>query len=303
MSVVVFGSINLDLIAQIDKIPGAGETRLAKSLLTSPGGKGANQALAARRMGAEVTLIGRVGDDAFAMQALRILRQDGVDLSHIGVSRRYSTGLAFITVEETGQNAITVVSGANYELGTDALGRLEHILKPEDVLVMQAEIPFDVIERAIIIARRIGSQVLWDPAPASPHFPHGLFHVDVIAPNQNEAALLLGTSITDVRSAKAAARQLRALGAQIAIVKLGAQGLVWATSHGVFYDPGVAVNAVDAVGAGDAFLGALAARLDAKDPLAQAIKMANHCAALSTTQKGAQSSFPWWKDVRTTMSE
>ncbi|WP_053960720.1 ribokinase [Sulfobacillus thermosulfidooxidans] len=298
MSVVVLGSINLDLIAQIDKIPVAGETRIAQGLLTSPGGKGANQALAARRMGAEVILIGMVGDDAFAMQALRILRQDGVDLSHIGVSRQHPTGLAFITVEVGGQNAITVIPGANYELGAEALGRLERILTPQDLLVMQAEIPFEVIERALIIARRIGSQVLWDPAPASPQFPHSLFHVDVITPNQTEASLLLGTAVTDVRSAKAAARQLRTLGAEIAIVKLGAQGLVWATAHGVFYEPGVAVQAVDAVGAGDVFLGALAARLDAKDPWPQAIKIANHAAALSTTQKGAQPSFPWWNDVR-----
>ncbi|MCL4495518.1 MAG: ribokinase [Firmicutes bacterium] len=298
MSVVVLGSINLDLIAQIDKIPVAGETRLAQELLTAPGGKGANQALAARRMGAEAILIGMVGDDVFATQALRLLRQDGVDLSHVGVSHRSSTGMALITVENSGQNAITVVPGANYELGSEALARLERLLTAEDFLVMQAEIPFEVIERAVIIARRAESQILWDPAPASPHFPRSLFHVDVIAPNQAEAGLLLGTTIDDVRSAKAAARQLRTLGAHIAIVKLGAQGLVWATSRGVFYEPGIEVNAVDAVGAGDVFLGALAARLAAKDSWTQAIKMANRAAALSTTQKGAQPSFPWLGDVR-----
>ncbi|MCY0909188.1 MAG: PfkB family carbohydrate kinase, partial [Sulfobacillus thermotolerans] len=128
MSVLVLGSINLDLVARIDKIPVAGETRIAKSLLTAPGGKGANQALAARRMGAATRLVGMVGDDAFAVQALRILRQDGVDLSSIGVSKTASTGLALITVEPTGQNAITVVPGANYEVGTAALASLERLL-------------------------------------------------------------------------------------------------------------------------------------------------------------------------------
>ncbi len=298
MSVVVLGSINLDLIAQIDKIPMAGETRLARELLTAPGGKGANQALAARRMGADVILIGMVGDDVFATQALRLLRQDGVDLNHVSVSHQLSTGMALITVESSGQNAITVVPGANYELGSETLLHLEQVLTMEDFLVMQAEIPFEVIERAMIIARRAGSQILWDPAPASLHFPRSLFHADVIAPNQKEAGLLLGTSVEDVRSAKAAARQLRELGAHIAIVKLGDQGVVWATSRGVFYEPSVEVETVDAVGAGDVFLGALTARLAAKDSLTQAIKMANRAAALSTTRKGAQPSFPWLGDVR-----
>lgn len=292
MSVLVLGSINLDLLARVDKIPAAGETRIAHSLLTSPGGKGANQALAARRMGAQTSLIGMVGDDAFAVQALRILRQDGVDLSNIGVSHTSSTGLALITVEPGGQNAITVVPGANYEVGKEALAALERILTARDILVMQAEIPVEVLERAAIVAKRAGAQVLWDPAPASDHFPASLFHVDVMAPNQSEAAILTGMEVEDVRSAKAASRKLRELGAQVAIVKLGEQGLVWATSRGVFYEAGIPVQAIDAVGAGDVFLGALAARLDAHEVLPDAVRYANAAAALSTTKDGAQVSFP-----------
>ncbi|POB09731.1 ribokinase [Sulfobacillus sp. hq2] len=292
MSVLVLGSINLDLVARIDKIPVAGETRIAKSLLTAPGGKGANQALAARRMGAATRLVGMVGDDAFAVQALRILRQDGVDLSSIGVSKTASTGLALITVEPTGQNAITVVPGANYEVGTAALASLERLLTARDILVMQAEIPLDVIERAVLLAKRAGAQVLWDPAPASDHFPASLFKVDIIAPNQSEASVLTGIPVDDVRSAKAASRKLREFGAQIGIVKLGDQGLVWATSRGVFYEAGLPVQAIDAVGAGDVFLGALAARLDVHDVLSDAIHYANAAAALSTTKEGAQPSFP-----------
>ncbi len=298
MSVVVLGSINLDLVARIDRIPVAGETRMAQQLLTAPGGKGANQALAAQRMGAETWLIGMVGDDGFASQALKILRQEDVNLTDVSVSRTSSTGLAFISVEDGGQNAITVVPGANYQLGTDALRRLEQRLQEKDLVVLQAEIPLEVIERALIIARRARAQVLWDPAPASPHFPESLFHVDVIAPNQSEASAILGMPVEDVRSAKAAARQLRVRGAHIAVVKLGSQGLVWATSRGVFYEAGIAVDAVDAIGAGDVFLGALAARLDAQDSMADAVRYANVAAALSTTTSGAQPSFPELRVVK-----
>lgn len=297
MSVVVLGSINLDLVARIDQVPKAGETRLAESMLVVPGGKGANQALAARRMGATTILLGMIGEDAFAMQALKFLRQDGVDLSHLEVSKTRATGLAFITVESSGQNAITVVPGANKEVGSDALADLQQVLGPNDLLVLQCEIPLDVVERAMLMAKKVGARILWDPAPADRAFPKSLFKADIVMPNQGEAELVTGLTVSDVRSAKVAARQLRSRGAQVGIVKMGAEGVVWATSRGIFYEPGVAVAAVDAVGAGDAFAGALAARLDHGDGLGDAIRIANHAAALSTTQPGAQPSFPWLKEV------
>lgn len=297
MAVVVLGSINLDLIARIDRVPRPGETRLAESLITSPGGKGANQALAARRAGAETVLLGMIGEDAFAMQALKFLRQDGVDLSRIGVSREVSTGLAMIVVEEKGQNAITVASGANRDVGVDTLTDLEQVLSPKDVLVLQCEIPLDVVERAIQVAKRINARILLDPAPAQRHLPKSFYQVDIMAPNQGEAEMLLGVEIMDVRTAKAAARQLCSRGAEVGIVKLGDQGVVWATTRGLFYLPGEPVHAVDAVGAGDAFFGALAARLDAGEPLAGAIRTANHAAALSTTKAGAQPSFVFKEDL------
>ncbi|PSR31589.1 MAG: ribokinase [Sulfobacillus benefaciens] len=297
MSVVVLGSINLDLVARIDKIPVPGETRMAHGMLALPGGKGANQALAACRMGAHTIMLGMVGEDAFAMQALKFLRQDGVDLSRIGVSKTSATGLAFIVVEDGGQNAITVVPGANGEVGTDALTDLQQILGPKDILVVQCEIPIDVVERAILTAKKVGARVIWDPAPASKNFPKSLFKADIVAPNQGEAEILVGGSVSDVRTAKIAARHLRARGAEVGIVKLGSQGVVWATARGLFYLPAEDVAAIDAVGAGDAFAGALAAGLDKGEALSDAIRIANRAAALSTTKEGAQSSFPWLKDV------
>jgi len=302
LAVVVLGSINLDLIAKVAQVPRPGETALAESLSMSPGGKGANQALAARRMGAETVMLGMVGEDAFAMQALKFLRQDGVDLSHIGVTREASTGLALISVEASGQNAITVAPGANAAIGADVLEALAHLLKPKDWLLLQCEIPLDVVERAIRIAKEAKARVMLDPAPAATRLPRSFFQVDVMTPNQIEAETLIGHPVTDVRSAKAAARQLRSRGAEVAVVKLGDQGVVWATGHGLFYLPGEPVAAIDAVGAGDAFQGALAARLAAGDGLAEAIRWANHAAALSTTRHGAQPSYPYWEEVWNTFS-
>lgn len=302
MAVVVLGSINLDLIARIQRVPKPGETLLADSMISSPGGKGANQALAARRMAASTTLLGMVGEDAFAVQALKFLRQEGVDLSRIGVSKEQSTGLAMIAVEQSGQNAITVVPGANGAIGQEALESLASILSPQDVLLLQLEIPLDVVEEAIQIAHKKQARVLLDPAPAIDRLPKSFYRVDVIMPNQFEAQTILGAEITDVRSAKAAARQLRSRGAEVAVVKLGENGVVWATGRGLFYLPGESVESVDAVGAGDAFAGALAARLDAGDALADAIRVANHAAALSTTRHGAQPSYASWEEVRHSVS-
>ena len=298
MAVVVLGSINLDLIARIKKVPRPGETGLAQSMTTSPGGKGANQALAARRMGAETTMLGMIGEDAFAMQALKHLRQDGVDLSRIGVSKDRPTGLAMIVVEESGQNAITVVPGANAAVGQEVLHDLTAVLTSRDILVLQLEVPLDVVERAIAVAHEVRARVLLDPAPAVDRLPKSCYRVDILAPNQFEAeALVGGGPITDVRTAKAAARQLKSRGCEAAVVKLGEQGVVWATGRGLFYLPGVPVPSVDAVGAGDAFAGALAARLDAQFPLPDAIRIANLAAAISTTKSGAQPSFPTWPEV------
>ncbi len=302
MAVVVLGSINLDLIARIKRVPKAGETGLAQDFMTSPGGKGANQALAARRMGAETSLLGMVGEDAFAVQALKFLRQDNVDLSRIGVSKDRSTGLAMIVVEQSGQNAITVVPGANAAIGQDVLADLEARLTSRDLLVLQLEVPLDVVEEAIRIAHQIRARVMLDPAPAVPNLPKSFYRVDIMLPNQFEAEALVGEEITDVRTAKAAARQIRSRGVEVAIVKLGEMGVVWATARGLFYLPGESVKAIDAVGAGDAFAGALAARLDAGDALSDAIRMANHAAALSTTKEGAQASFVRLEEVRQHLS-
>lgn len=298
MAVIVVGSINLDLIARIDHIPLPGETKMANGLTISPGGKGANQALAARRMGASTAFLGTVGNDAFARQAAQLLRAEGVDLSRLDTHPDLATGIAMIVVDEAGQNAITVVSGANRATEAAALEHLEQLVKPDDWVVLQNEIPLATGEKALSVAHRHRARVMWDPAPAVSTPPKALWQADIVVPNQGEAAALLGSPIEDVRAAKAAARQLRSQGVGVAIIKLGPEGVVWATQGGVFYLPAVSVDAVDTVGAGDVFAGALAARLDHNDSVADAIAWANRAAGLSTTERGAQPSFPHWERVR-----
>ncbi len=298
MAVIVLGSINLDLVARLDRIPGPGETKMAKSLEISPGGKGANQALAARRMGAPTTFLGTVGIDAFSRQASALLRQEGVDLTYLDSDPNLATGLAMISVDQDGQNAITVVDGANQATQESALKHLDRLIKVDDWLVLQNEIPLATTDRARWIARQRGAKTIWDPAPALADPPKGLWSSEIVVPNQGEAGVLLQVKVADVRAAKSAARQLLERGAGAGIVKLGAEGVVWATVHGVFYAPAIKVEAIDTVGAGDVFAGALAARLGHGDGLAEAIAWANLAAGLSTTQAGAQPSFPRWETVR-----
>ncbi len=298
MAVIVLGSINLDLVARVDQIPGPGDTRLAHELSVSPGGKGANQALAARRMGASTIFMGTVGNDAFARQAVTELRRDGVNLAYLQTERALPTGIAMIAVDPRGQNAITVAEGANRATGDSALASLDHVVQRGDYVVLQNEIPLGTVERAIQVAHRHQAKVIWDPAPALPRPVPGLLGADIVVPNQGEAESLLGVRIEDVRTAKAMARQLKAEGPEVAVIKLGGEGVVWATLHGVFYLPAISVKAVDTVGAGDVFAGSLAARLDAGDALAEAMGWANLAAGISTTASGAQPSFPYWDAVR-----
>ncbi|HEY4385011.1 MAG TPA: ribokinase [Ktedonobacteraceae bacterium] len=297
MSVVVLGSINLDLMARVARRPQPGETLTASAFYTSPGGKGANQALAARRMGASVIMIGTVGQDDFADSALCLLRTDGVDLSHVRAIEGISTGLALIHLDEAGENSITVIPGANAEGEHAVLAALEQALLPQDMLVMQLEVPLPTVQAAIAIAKRKGASVLIDPAPSPASVPDDLIAVDIFIPNRGEAEQILGRSIPDGESARAAAGELRKRGARIGIVKLGSDGVAWATEQGTFYEPAHKVQPVDTTGAGDTFAGSLAAFIESGYQVNKAIILANYAAALATLQVGAQQSFPYKRDV------
>jgi ribokinase len=274
--IVVFGSINVDLIVPVAQLPAAGETVLGSDYTLAPGGKGANQALAARRAGSDVTMIGAVGRDSFADTALTLLARDGVDLSLVAASDR-PTACAAITVNPKGENQIAVASGAN--LDVTAAQVPDKLLGRETVLVLQREVP--VAENALVIgrARELGARIVLSLAPAGPIAPARLEDIDILIANEGEATTL----------GPGTARRLR----QALIVTLGAAGVVAHLSDGGrIVAPALPIDPVDTTGAGDTFAGVLAASLDQGLTLSAGLRRASAAAALTCLAVGAQSAIP-----------
>jgi ribokinase len=292
--IVVFGSVNLDLVTRVPKIPAPGETVLGGSYDTSPGGKGANQALAARRAGARVALAGAVGDDGFATQALALLRADGVEL---GATKQTEvpTGAAFIAVDAHGENAIVVASGAN------ALACAEQIVQlgigPKDTLVLQRETPAPEIEAAALFAKKAGARVILNLAPAGPASETLLRALDVLVVNEHEALTLgaaLGLATDDP---EAVARAFDSRFNVAAIVTLGPAGAVAWRKGERFAAPAPKVEVVDTTGAGDTFVGAFAAALDRGLSFAAAMSQGLAAGSLACTKRGAQPSMPYAAEI------
>lgn len=292
MSVVVLGSINADIVLNVPVLPRAGETIRATSSATFPGGKGANQAVAAARMGARVTLIGRVGDDANGHALRSALESDGIDVTSVHIDPDAPTGTALITVASDGQNTIVTSGGANHRVGPRELDALRAALDDARVLMTQLEIPMDVVLESVRLANQAGVRVLLDPAPIA-RFPDDLLaRVDWITPNETEAEAL--TASTDPI---AAARELRTRGVANAVVTTGARGCVYAGVAGELEIPSPEVAAVDTVACGDAFNGALAAEVARGAGARDALRLACAAGALAATRPGAAPSLPWRDDV------
>ncbi len=294
--ILVIGSLNMDLVVRCARLPAPGETVAGHDFATLPGGKGANQAVAAVRAGGRVAMAGAVGADADAFGAtLRAgLEGAGVDTTHV-VTVPGPSGTALIAVDDAGANAIVVVPGANLAVDAALIDRALAAQPAPGILLLQHEIPPDSIAHAIAAGHAAGWFVLLNPAPAAP-VPDALWPaIDLIAPNQTEAALLLGHAIADPA---AAAQALRARGAGAALITLGAAGAVYADAEGERLVPPVAVTAVDTTGAGDAFLGALASMLAAEGRIDDALGFAAAAAALSVSRPGAQPSLPTRAEVQ-----
>jgi ribokinase len=300
-NILVVGSLNMDLVVQMPAIPRPGETLLGGKFATFPGGKGANQAVAAARLGAQVSMVGRVGSDAFGEQMLQIIRNEGIDTRFVGVDLQSATGVALITVDAQGQNSISVASGANFTLTAEDVRQAWEQIPEVDLLVMPLETPMDTICTAAQIARQRQVRVILNPAPAQDLDESLLRLIDVIVPNESETERLTGQAIKDQEDARKAGAELIKRGVANAVLTLGESGalLVEGGSEGPVFEfiPAFQVRVVDTTAAGDAFVGALATALGEGLPLASAAHFASAVAALSVTRPGAQPSLPYRPEV------
>lgn len=290
--ITVVGSINMDLVIKAPKLPETGETVTGGQFGTFPGGKGANQAVAAARLGAQVTMVGCVGSDTFGDQLRNGLAKDGIDISHV---RRHSdapSGVVFITVDDRGRNTLVVAPGANSHLTSADVDAATEAIQASSFLLAQLEIPLEVVIHAAEVARRAGCRVILDPAPARP-LPAELYrNVYLVNPNEVEAKLLTGVMVEDESDAAAAAESFLSKGCEVAVIKLGERGAYVASGAIRQLIPTVPVDAVDSTAAGDAFAGALAVALAEGKGLEAAVRFANVTGALSVTRMGAQPSMP-----------
>lgn len=291
--VIVFGSINMDLVARTPRLPVPGETLLGHNFVTAPGGKGANQAVAIARLGIPTRMVGRVGKDSFGTELLNSLQSAGVNTDYVLVDETFSSGVAAIAVDDAGENQIIIIPGANGRVDATDVESLKSLLPSIAALLLQFEIPMNAVVLAARAAKQAGVKVILDPAPAQMELPAELYPlVDIITPNQVEASQLVGFPVNDPDSASSAAGVLLQKGVGSAIVKLGAKGAVCSTKEETFFVPAFWVVAVDTVAAGDAFNGGLAAALAEGLPLRQAVVWGAAAGAMAATKPGAQSSMP-----------
>lgn len=297
-NVVVIGSLNMDLVTRAPRLPRGGETLIGHSFTTVSGGKGANQAVAAARLGAQVAMVGCVGNDDYGVQLRDALLAEQVDCQAVSAVED-SSGVALIVVDDNSQNAIVIVAGANGAMTPAVIDRFDAVLQAADVVICQLEIPDATVGHALKRARALGKTVILNPAPASRPLPADWFAaIDYLIPNESEAAALSGLPVDSLQTAENAASHLIALGAGKVIITLGAEGSLFASGKGFEHFPAPKVKAVDTTAAGDTFVGGFAAALAGGKSEAEAIRYGQIAAALSVTRAGAQPSIPTMFDVQ-----
>lgn len=282
----------MDLVIRCQSLPKPGETQLARSSQEVPGGKGANQAVAASRAGGAVKMIGRVGDDAFAPKLLDNLRSERIDVSHVKTTARCASGIAVVAVEDRGENSILVVPGANGEVQREDILEIADLILVCDMVLVQFEIPFDTVRAVVQLARQADRPILLNPAPYHSDCDDSILGVDLLCPNQSEASMILGRSIVSVEDAKQGAKDLRMRGAKRVVITLGDQGAVLADEQGEAWIEPFAIKAVDTTAAGDAFCGALAVYCAEGMNFRDAVRFGCAAGALAATRLGAQPALP-----------
>jgi ribokinase len=290
--IVVVGSSNMDLVVKSPRIPAKGETILGGDFIMTPGGKGANQAVAVAKLGAEVYFVAKLGDDIFGRQSLSNFQKVGIHTDYVEQTKQAPSGVALITVDDAGDNVIVVAPGANLKLSPEDVKKVQPVIASSGAVAAQLEVPLETVEFAVRLANDASVPFILDPAPAQKLSDEFLRMVDVLTPNETEAGILTGMNVTDEDSALAAAKELLQRGVKAVILTMGAKGYLLATKGAAEFVPSVKVDAVDATAAGDAFTGSLAVGLAQGKTLKDAALFANHVAALSVTKMGAQSSMP-----------
>jgi ribokinase len=306
-SIVVIGSLNMDFVIAVDRLPLPGETILGRNFRMIPGGKGANQAYAAAKLAGAtaVRMLGRVGADSFGTALKNNLAAVGVDIRAVLETESEATGVACIHVDDAGQNSITVAPGANGALSASDIDSERWALEGARCVLLQLEVPIETVAEGLREARRVGATCILDPAPARALPKEILQLVDIATPNENEACVLAGVPVGRVNATDAVAlgNRIRELGVRSVIVKLGDQGCVYSGPDGTFTAPPFRVQAVDSTAAGDTFNAALAVALAEGAGVENALRFANAAAAISVTRPGAQTSAPVRAEVESLLAE
>jgi len=296
-NILVVGSSNTDMVIRIEHLPRPGETVTGGTFFMNPGGKGANQAVSAARLGGKVTFICKTGNDIFGSQAKQLFEKEGIDISYMFSDLEYPSGVALITVDSEAENCIAVASGSNANLLPGDLSTVRDAVEKAEIILMQLEIPFETVKYVTEIARKSDKKVILNPAPAQPLVRELLQSLYLITPNETEAEMISGIKITDNDSLKACARAIYDMGVQSVIITLGSQGAFLYNDTYNEHIPGDKVKAVDTTAAGDIFNGALAVALSEGRDLIEAVRFANKAAAVSVTRIGAQASAPYRNEV------
>lgn len=295
--VVVLGNINQDFVVRAERMPRPGETILGTDVKFVAGGKGANQAVTAARLGAEVTLIGRVGQDAFGPILLDNLRREGVESRYVGSDDGVATGMAFIALSPDGENSILSVGGANLNCAARYVEDAAPAIRHANIALVQFAVPLESVELFVKIATEAKVPVLMDPTPPMGKMPQNWNLATVLTPNETEAEYVVGYPVPDPETAARAAQEIHARGVKIALVKRGPDGCVVCTEKGTRLVPGFQVEVCDTTGAGDSFAAGMGVALAEGLEVDQAVAFGNACGALACTKFGAQPSLPHRKDV------
>ena len=296
-SIVVAGSSNTDMVIKADYLPAAGETIIGGTFFMNPGGKGANQAVAAARLGGNVSFIAKTGNDIFGRQSLQIFKEEKINTSYILSDPEHPSGIALITVDKNAENCIVVASGANAFLTPNDLVDAIPAVEGAEVLLVQLEIPLTTVEYIVAIAAKAGVKVILNPAPACPLPDALLRNVSIITPNKKEAEMISGIKVINLETAKHAARIIKNRGVGNVIITLGADGALVLSGGNFIQVPALSVTAFDTTAAGDVFNGALAVAIAEGYDLTEATKYACKAAAISVTRLGAQASAPYKNEV------